>query len=78
MAIALASIVAPICRTAALMAIETAKTERKFLTGLLYLDPNTQDLNQTLKLASRPLNDLGKDELCPGSKVLSSINEGLR
>lgn len=65
-------------RTAALVSMQTAKEEEKILTGLLYLDPNSQDLNQTIELASRPLNELGKDELCPGRKVLLSINEGLR
>ena len=65
-------------RNEALMAMQNAKAEQKILTGLFYLDPNSQDLNQTLDLATRPLNDLGKDELCPGRRVLSSINEGLR
>lgn len=65
-------------RTEALMSVQAAKNNQKILTGLLFLDPNSQDLNQTLDLATRALNDLGKDELCPGSRVLSSINEGLR
>lgn len=65
-------------RMAALMSLQDTKENARYLTGLLYLDPNSQDLNQTLNLASRPLNDLGKVELCPGSRVLNSINEGLR
>ncbi|MBO6511549.1 MAG: 2-oxoacid:ferredoxin oxidoreductase subunit beta [Roseibium sp.] len=65
-------------RTGSLNAIQKAKEEGRILTGLLYLDPDTQDLNHNLDIASRPLNELGKDELCPGSKVLNSINEGLR
>ncbi|MCF3593964.1 2-oxoacid:ferredoxin oxidoreductase subunit beta [Rhodobacteraceae bacterium LMO-12] len=65
-------------RNAAIAAARAAHDEGRILTGLLFLDPNSQDLNQNLKLASKPLNALGKDELCPGSKVLSSINEGLR
>ncbi|WP_425046092.1 2-oxoacid:ferredoxin oxidoreductase subunit beta [Primorskyibacter sp. S87] len=65
-------------RTGAMNAVQAAKDEGRILTGLLFLDPNTQNLNQNLKLATRPLNELGKDELCPGSKVLNSINEGLR
>ncbi len=65
-------------RNKALMSMQAAREEKKILTGLLYLDPNTQDLNHTLELATRPLNSLGKDELCPGSRVLNSINEGLR
>ncbi|MFD3189055.1 2-oxoacid:ferredoxin oxidoreductase subunit beta [Sedimentitalea sp. HM32M-2] len=65
-------------RKGAMAAIQTAQADQRILTGLLYLDPDTRDLNNTLNLAERPLNELGKDELCPGSKVLASINEGLR
>ncbi|MEX0344720.1 MAG: 2-oxoacid:ferredoxin oxidoreductase subunit beta [Rhizobiaceae bacterium] len=65
-------------RNEALMAMQVAREKNKILTGLLFLDPNSQDLNQTLQLATRPLNDLSKNELCPGSRVLKSINDGLR
>lgn len=65
-------------RGEALNAILTAKEDQRLLTGLLFLDPNSQDLNDNLDLATRPLNELGMDELCPGSRVLDSINEGLR
>lgn len=65
-------------RNEALMAMQIAREKNNILTGLLFLDPNSQDLNQTLQLASRPLNDLDKNELCPGSRVLKSINDGLR
>ena len=65
-------------RFSALSAVQSAEKEGRILTGLLFLDAASQDLNMTLNLAARPLNELGKDELCPGSKVLNSINEGLR
>ncbi len=65
-------------RQGALNAIKSNEDASRILTGLLFLDPNTQNLNTSLELATRPLNELGKDELCPGSKVLDSINEGLR
>ncbi|MCP3970086.1 MAG: 2-oxoacid:ferredoxin oxidoreductase subunit beta [Rhodobacteraceae bacterium] len=65
-------------RVAALNALQAAQEEDRILTGLLFLDPNSQDLNRNLNLATRPLNELGKNELCPGSRVLNSINEGLR
>ena len=65
-------------RMHALSTIQAADDSNRILTGLLYLDPDTKDLNANLDLATRPLNELGKDELCPGSKVLDSINEGLR
>ncbi|MGI9400948.1 MAG: thiamine pyrophosphate-dependent enzyme [Rhizobiaceae bacterium] len=65
-------------RDAALMASQSANEDGRILTGLLYIDPNSQDLNQTLNLATTPLNELDNNELCPGSRVLKSINEGLR
>lgn len=65
-------------RNAALNAIQNANDDGRILTGLLYLDPNTQDLTQTINLAMRPMNELGDEELCPGSRVLNSVNEGLR
>jgi len=65
-------------RAAALQSVQSARDEGRLLTGLLYLDPNSQNLTQSLNLATRPLNALSKDELCPGSRVLNSINEGLR
>ena len=65
-------------RNAAMMSVQAAKDEGRILTGLLFLDPNSQDLNQSLSLAAKPLNELEGNELCPGSRVLNSINEGLR
>lgn len=65
-------------RLAALNAVQGAQAQGRYLTGLLYLDPDSQDLNQSINLASRPLNELGMYELCPGQRVLDSINEGLR
>ena len=65
-------------RMNALQAVQTAKDQGRILTGLMYLDPDTTDLAASEKLATRPLNELREDELCPGSRVLTSINEGLR
>ncbi|MFV0490763.1 MAG: thiamine pyrophosphate-dependent enzyme, partial [Pseudorhodobacter sp.] len=62
----------------ALRAVQEAEAEHRVLTGLLYLNPQSQDLGATLKIAPRPLNTLTENELCPGSRVLQSINEGLR
>ena len=65
-------------RFAALQAVQEAQEKGRILTGLLFLDPNSQDLSQTLNVATRPLNELSDIELCPGKRVLNSINEGLR
>jgi len=65
------------CKSA-LNAMQKAKSEGRILTGLLHLDPHTEDLNQLLDIASAPLNELSENDLIPGSRVLNSINEGLR
>jgi len=63
---------------AALGAIARHNSEGRVLTGLLYLDRDAQELHEILETTRRPLNTLTEKELCPGSKVLDSINAGLR
>ncbi len=65
-------------RMGALQAIHEAAADNRILTGLLHLDAQSQNLNATLNLARKPLNSLCENELCPGSRVLKSINEALR
>ena len=48
------------------------------LTGLLYVDIESQELHETLNTVHRPLNKLTEKELCPGNDALDSINESLR
>jgi 2-oxoglutarate ferredoxin oxidoreductase subunit beta len=50
----------------------------EIVTGLLYLDPLALDLHASLNTSHLPLNSLHEKELCPGTKVLSKINESLR
>lgn len=65
-------------RFGALNAIEEYRQKNKILTGLLYLDPDSDDFHFSLNTVNKPLNQLTEQELCPGSKVLDSINAGLR
>jgi 2-oxoglutarate ferredoxin oxidoreductase subunit beta len=48
------------------------------VTGLLYVDPDPEDLHAHLDTAARPLNSLNAAELCPGSAALDKINASLR
>jgi len=48
------------------------------VTGLLYLDPNPEDLHAHLNTVDTPFNRLGEKELCPGAAVLEQINATLR
>ncbi|MEN9415830.1 MAG: hypothetical protein RLZ62_2134, partial [Bacteroidota bacterium] len=52
--------------------------EGDILTGLIYIDTESKDLHHLLNTAEQPLNQLGKDKLCPGMTVLDKINASLR
>ena len=65
-------------RQSALNAIADAKAKDEILTGLLFVDTESQELHETIQTVSKPLNTLGEAELCPGSKALIDINESLR
>src|SRR5688572_5767873 len=48
------------------------------VTGLLYVDPQAEDLHENLNTVETPLNQLSERELCPGSVALERINASLR
>ena len=48
------------------------------LTGLLYVDPEAEDLHAHLNTYEVPFNKLGEKELCPGAAMLERINAALR
>jgi len=50
----------------------------EIVTGLLYVDPDAEDLHGYLKTAEKPFNEMTEAELCPGSAVLDKINASLR
>jgi 2-oxoglutarate/2-oxoacid ferredoxin oxidoreductase subunit beta len=68
----------PLDRHSAINAVLNAKSKDEILTGLLYVDPETQDLHHTINSSDRPLNSLVQAELCPGSEMLKEINAGQR
>jgi len=68
----------PTDRASAINTLHQHKAQGKLLTGLIYIDPETNNLHDTLKLPATPLNALKEDDLCPGSEALSSINAGLK
>jgi 2-oxoglutarate ferredoxin oxidoreductase subunit beta len=45
----------------------------ELVTGLLYLEPEPHDLHAALNTVEVPLNRLGVEALCPGSKTLEAI-----
>jgi 2-oxoglutarate/2-oxoacid ferredoxin oxidoreductase subunit beta len=50
----------------------------QIVTGLLYVDPDSEDLHSHLNTVERPLNALEADDLCPGTAALDKINASLR
>ena len=63
---------------AALGAVAAHARDGRVLTGLIYINRDAPELHEVLGTVRRPLNRLSEKELCPGSKVLDSINAGLR
>jgi 2-oxoglutarate/2-oxoacid ferredoxin oxidoreductase subunit beta len=50
----------------------------EIVTGLLYVDPEPDDLHQHMNTVHTPFNTLGEAELCPGSATLDKLNASLR
>jgi 2-oxoglutarate/2-oxoacid ferredoxin oxidoreductase subunit beta len=65
-------------RLAAMTYLQGRAAEGEIVTGLLYVDPDPEDLHVHLDTVEAPLNALGEAELCPGSGELEKINASLR
>ncbi|MFK8020111.1 MAG: 2-oxoacid:ferredoxin oxidoreductase subunit beta [Pseudomonadales bacterium] len=65
-------------KKAAASALSDASSNGEILTGLLYMDPDTQDLHSMLGTSETALNKMTEDDLCPGQQALDKINESLR
>lgn len=68
----------PLDRFSAVTAMQKAKEKSEILTGLLYVDPEAQDLHDLLETSDTPLNAMAPEEVCPGADVLEKINAGKR
>lgn len=65
-------------RRSVLGLIKEYRAQDKILTGLLYMDPDSQDLHELMGTVHKPLRSLNEQDLCPGNKVLNNINASLR
>jgi 2-oxoglutarate ferredoxin oxidoreductase subunit beta len=65
-------------RIAAITHLGEHAARGELVTGLLYVDPEAEDLHDYLGTVKTPLNQLGDAELTPGSKALEAINASLR
>ena len=58
--------------------LEEAKANDQILTGILYLNPDSEDFHEINQTTDTPLNQLTEEDLCPGNEVLQAFNESLR
>ena len=68
----------PTSREHALRVIHEARSERKLITGLLYVEPDLPSFEQELKLVETPLARLPLEQVRPPRRVLEEIMEELR
>ncbi len=68
----------PLNRLSAMNAVHNARVKNEILTGLLFLDPDSEDLHAMIETSHIPLNTLTEKELCPGPDILKAINADLR
>lgn len=65
-------------RRSALALMQEYKADGKVLTGLLFVDEESQNIHDTMNTTETPLRNLSDKELCPGSSKLEAINQALR
>lgn len=68
----------PMDRLSAMRRLHQAKQTGEIVTGLLYIEPDCEDLHATLQTVDTPLNTLDAEALCPGSEALAEINAAFR
>jgi 2-oxoglutarate ferredoxin oxidoreductase subunit beta len=68
----------PTDRLGAMSYLAERQAAGELVTGLLYLEPEPQDLHAYLGTVETPLNALGDAELVPGSAALAKVNASLR
>src|ERR1700742_4201634 len=68
----------PTDRAAAMAPLQERQAAGEIVTGLLYVDPEPQDLHAHLGTVAQPLNRMGTKELCPGAEKLADVNAGYR
>ncbi len=65
----------PTDREAAYVYVRERLDEGEVVTGLLYLDPEANDMHSMLDSVDEPLTDVPFEDLCPGSEALDKLME---
>lgn len=68
----------PTDRVAAMNYLARHKALGEIVTGLLFVDPEPEDLHASLGTVAIPLNQLNDDVLVPGAAALEKLNAALR
>lgn len=68
----------PTDRFSAVNRLHAAKAKGQILTGLFYINPESEDLHNKLNTSKTPLNKLDQKDLCPNSERLEMINNDFR
>lgn len=68
----------PTNKNAVVQKLQESRAEGSILTGLIYIDPNSQDMHHLEQTVDKPLNELGATELNPGMEALSKIMVGYK
>jgi 2-oxoglutarate ferredoxin oxidoreductase subunit beta len=68
----------PTNRQTAMTYLQERQAAGEVVTGLLYVNDASGDMNDRLNTVEAPLNSLGEAELCPGSAAIEAINASLR
>jgi 2-oxoglutarate/2-oxoacid ferredoxin oxidoreductase subunit beta len=68
----------PSDKVGAMAYLEARRARGEIVTGLLYVDPDSDDMHAALKTVGVPLNTLGDAHLVPGDVALADVNASLR
>jgi 2-oxoglutarate ferredoxin oxidoreductase subunit beta len=68
----------PSDKVGAMAYLEARRARGEVVTGLLYVDPDSDDMHAALKTVDVPLNTLGDAQLVPGDVALADVNASLR
>jgi 2-oxoglutarate/2-oxoacid ferredoxin oxidoreductase subunit beta len=65
-------------RLGAMSFLQQHAAKGQIVTGLLFVDPEPEDLHHSFNTVDSPLNSLAEKDLCPGWATLEKINASLR
>jgi 2-oxoglutarate ferredoxin oxidoreductase subunit beta len=65
-------------RLGAMTFLQRHAARGQIVTGLIYVEPEPEDLHRHFNTVTAPLNALSEKELCPGQAALEKINAALR